>query len=154
MAKKKTQDLRNGIVALQNDGLCYKRSATPWNWATPSWLESLGGFPKRVHCQNRHWQDQSKKLGPHTRCQMQKLASKNKCMSAASIAAEVAEVGGQTDRAKIIWDIVQQLGLHGRPSRWKPLLKLDHKKARKPFAEDMQSKRMNSWNYIMRSDEI
>ena len=62
-------------------------------------------------------QTQSKKLGSHTRCQMQKLASKNKCMSAASIAAEVAEVGGQTDRAKIIWDIVQQLGLHGRPSR-------------------------------------
>ena len=147
MAKKKTQNLRNWIVALQNDGLCYKRSATPWNWATPSWLESLGGFPKRVHCQNRHWQDQSKKLGPHTQCQMQKLASKNKCMSAASIAAEVAEVGGQPVRAQIC-HTVQQPGLHDHPPRGKPFVKLDHKKVWKLFAEDMQSKRLNTWNHV------
>ncbi len=49
-------------------------------------------------------------------------------MSAASIALEVAEVEGQLVSAQTIRHILQQVGLHGRHPRRKPLLKLAHKK--------------------------
>ncbi|CDQ96170.1 unnamed protein product, partial [Oncorhynchus mykiss] len=39
-----------------------------------------------------------------------------------------------------------------RPRR-KPLLKMMHKKARKQFAEDKQTKDMNYWNHVLWSDE-
>ncbi len=61
---------------------------------------------------------------------MQKLASKNRGMSAASIALEVAEMEGQLASAQTIFHTLQQVGLHGRRHpRRKPLLKLAHKKA-------------------------
>ncbi|CAI9537949.1 unnamed protein product, partial [Staurois parvus] len=36
----------------------------------------------------------------------------------------------------------------------KPLLKMMHKKAHKPFAEDKQTKNMDYWNHVLWSDEI
>ncbi len=54
---------------------------------------------------------------------------KHRCMSAASIALEVAEVEGQLVSAQTIRHTLQQVGLHGRHPRRKPLLKLAHKKA-------------------------
>ncbi len=44
---------------------------------------------------NRPRKGRSKKLSPCALRQVQKLASKNRCMSAASIVLEVAEVEGQ-----------------------------------------------------------
>jgi len=67
--------------------------------------------------------------------QVQKLASKNRHMSAASIALEVAEAEGQLVSAQTICRTLQQVGLHGRHPRRKPLLQLAHKKARKQFAD-------------------
>ncbi len=49
-------------------------------------------------------------------------------MSAASIALEVAEAEGQLVSAPTICHTLQQVGLHGRHPRRKPLLKLAHKK--------------------------
>ncbi len=66
-------------------------------------------------------------------------------MSAASIAAEVEGVGGQPVSAQTIRRTLHQIGLHSRPRR-KPLLKMMHKKARKQFAEDKQTKDMDYWN--------
>ncbi len=82
------------------------------------------GFTRNRHCKGR-----SKKLSPCAVRQVQKLASKNRCMSAASIALEVAEAEGQLVRAQTIQHTLQQVGLHGHPPRRKPLLKLTHKKA-------------------------
>ncbi len=67
--------------------------------------------------------------------QVQKLASKNRRMSAASIALEVAEVKGQLVSAQAIRHTLQQVSLHGRRLKGKPLLKLAYKKACKEFAE-------------------
>ncbi len=50
-------------------------------------------------------------------------------MSAASIAAEVEEVGGQPVSAQIIRRTLHQIGLHGCRPRRKHLLKMMHKKA-------------------------
>ncbi len=81
--------------------------------------------------------------------QVQKLASKNRRMSAASIALEVAEEEGQLVSALTICHTLQQVGLHGRRLRRKPLLKLAYKK--KP--EDNLAKSMNYWNHVLWSEE-
>ncbi len=92
-------------------------------------------------------------LSPCAVCQMQKLALKNRCMSAASIALEVTVVEGQLVSAQTIRHTLQQVGLHGPRPRRKPLLKLAHKKAFKQFAEDNLAKSMNYWNHVLWSDE-
>ncbi len=46
-----------------------------------------------------------------------------------SIALEVAEVDGQPVSSQPIRHTLQQVGLHGRRPRRKPLLKLAHKKS-------------------------
>ncbi len=71
-------------------------------------------------------------------------------MSAASIAEEV---GGQPVSAQTIRHTLHQIGLHGCRPRRKPLLKIMHKKARKQFAEDNQTKDMDYWNHVLWSDE-
>ncbi len=73
-------------------------------------------------------------------------------MSAASI-AEVEGVGGQPVSAQTIHRTQHQIGLHGCHPRRKPLLKMMHKKARKQFAEDKQTKDMDYWNHVLWSDE-
>ncbi len=67
-------------------------------------------------------------LSPCVVGQMQKLASKKrrKKESAASIALEFSEVEGQLVSAQTIRHTLQQVGLHGRRPRRKPLLKLAH----------------------------
>ncbi len=74
-------------------------------------------------------------------------------MSAASIAAEVEGVGGQHVSAQTIHRTLHQIGLHGCHLRRKTLLKMMHKKARKQFAEDKQTKDMDYWNLVLWSDE-
>ncbi len=74
-------------------------------------------------------------------------------MSAASIALEVAEVEGRLVSAQSIHNTLQQVGLHGRHPRRKPLLKLAHKKACKQFVEDNLAKNINYWSHVLWSDE-
>ncbi len=76
---------------------------------------------------NRPCKGRSKKPSPCVVHQMQKLASKNRRRSAANNALEVAEVKSQLVGAQTIRHTLQQLGLHGRHPRRKPLLKLAYK---------------------------
>ncbi|KAL0181863.1 hypothetical protein M9458_021238, partial [Cirrhinus mrigala] len=102
-------------------------------------------FSKMGSIQNRPHKGRSTKLS--------NLPSKNRCLSAASIALEVAEVEGPLVSAQTIRCTLQQVGLHWRYPRRKPLQKLAYKKARKQFAEDNLSKSMNYWNHVLWSDE-
>ncbi len=74
-------------------------------------------------------------------------------MSAASLAAEVEGVGVQPVSAHTIRCTPHQISLHGCSPRRKPLLKMMHKKARKQFAEDQQTKDMDYWNHVLWFDE-
>jgi len=68
----------------------------------------MGSTPNRPH------KGQPKKVSPHAVCQVQKLASKNRCMTAVSIALEVAEAKGQLVSTQTICRTLQQVHLHGR----------------------------------------
>ncbi len=129
-----------------------RRSVTTWNWVTIQWPGSYRGFPRRVslgtglaRVDQRSW---VLVLCVRSRSWLQKTD-----MSAASIALEVAEVEGQLVSAQTIRRTLQQVGLHVRRPRRKPLLKLAHKKARKQLAEDYLAKSMNYWNHVLWSDE-
>ncbi len=82
------------------------------------------------------------------------LASKDRRMSAASIALEVAEAEGQLVSVQTICHTLQQVSLHGHHPRRKPLLKLAQKKAWKQFAEDNLAKNMKYWKNVLWSDEL
>ncbi|KAE8291428.1 Transposable element Tcb1 transposase Transposable element Barney transposase [Larimichthys crocea] len=96
---------------------------------------------------------QPKKMSACVQCPIQRLSLENRRMNASSIAAEVEEVGGQPVSAQTIHRTLHQIGLHGCGPRRKPLLMMMHKKARKQFAEDKQTKDMDYWNHVPWSDE-
>ncbi len=147
--KELSEDLRIRIVALHNDGRGYKKFGNSLELSYSTVARVIQRFSKTGFTRNRPRKGRSKKLCPCAVRQVQKLASKNRHMSAANIALEVAEVEGQLVSAQTL----QQVSLHGRRPRRKPLLKLAHKKACKQFAEDNLAKSMNYWNHVLLSDE-
>ncbi len=114
--------------------------------------KTIQRFNRTGSTQNRPRHGRPKKLSAHAQRHIQRLCLGNRRMSAASIALEVAEVEGQLVSAQTIRHTLQQVSLHGRRSRRKPLLKLAHKKACKQF-EDNLAKSMNYWNHVLWSDE-
>ncbi len=151
--KELSEDLRIRIVALYNDGLGYKKFGNTLKLSYSTVTRVIQRFSMTGFTRNRPRKGRSKKLSPCAVRQVQNLASKNRHMSAASIALEVAVVEGQLVSAQTICHTLQQVGLHGRRPRRKPLLKLAHKKACKQFADDNLSKSMDYWNHVLWSDE-
>ncbi len=147
--KELSEDLRIRIVALHKDGRGYKKFGNTLKMSYSTVARVIQRFSKTGFTRNMPRKGRSKKLSPCAVHQVQRLASKNRRMSAASIALEVAEVEGQLVSAQTI----QQVGLHGRRPRRMPLLKLAHKKACKQFSEDNLAKSMNYWNHVLWSDE-
>ncbi len=134
--KELSEDLRIRIVALHKDGLDYKKFGNSLELSYSTVARVIQKFSKMGFTWNRPHKGRSKMLSPYAVRQVQKLASKNRRMRAASIALdEVAEVEGQLVSAQTIRHTLQQVGLHGHQPRRKPLLKLAHKKACKQFAE-------------------
>ncbi len=150
---KHSEDLIIRIVALHKDGRGYKKFGNSLELSYSTVASVIQRFSKTGFTRNRPHKGRSKKLSHCAVRQVQKLASKNRHMSAASIALEVAEVEGQLVSAQTIRHALQQVGLHGRRPRRKPLLKLAHKKACKQFAEDNLAKSMHYWNHVLWSDE-
>ena len=133
-----SQDLRNRVVSHHKDGLGYKKIGNRLNLSPNTVARIIQRFSK---------------LNSRDRRQVQRLASQNRRRSAAGIAVEIADMGGQSVSAQTIRRTLNEVGLHGCCPRRKPLLKLAHKKARKQFAQDMQSKTMDYWKHILWSDE-
>ncbi len=143
--KELSGDLRIRIVALHKDGEGYKKFGNSLELSCSTVARVIQRFPKTGFTRNKPCKGRSKNLSPCAVHQMQKLASKNRCMSAASIALEVAE--GQPASAQTICHTLQQVGLNSRRPRRKPLLKLAQ------FTEDNLAKSMNYWNHVLWFDE-
>ncbi len=90
--KELSEDLRIRIVALHNDGRGYKKFGNTLKPSYSTVARVIQRFSKTGLTRNRPHKGRSKKLSPCAVRQVQKLASKNRHMSAASIALEVAEV--------------------------------------------------------------
>ncbi len=115
--------------------------------------ETIEWFNRTGSTQNTPRHGRPKKLSVRTQRHIQRLCLGNRRMSAASIAAEVEGVGDKPVSAQTIHHTLHQIGLHGCRPRSKHLLKMMHKKARKQFAEDKQTKDMYYWNHVLWSDE-
>ncbi len=151
--KELSEDLKKRIVALHKDGEGYKKIAKTLKLSCSTVAKTIQRFNRTGSTQNRPCHGQPKKLSARTQRHIQRLCLGNRRMSAASIAAEVEGVGGQPVSAQSIRRTLHQIGLHGCRPRRKPLLKMMHKKARKQFAEDKQTKDMDYWNHVLWSDE-
>ncbi len=109
-----------------------RSSVTAWNWVTVQWPGSYRSFPR--------WVSFGTGLARvDNRCRLLVLCVRCKRWLQKTD-TWVAEVEGQLLNAQTIRHTLQQVGLHGRHPRRKPLLKLAHKKACKQFAEDNLAK--------------
>ncbi len=135
--KELSEDLKKRIVALHKDGVGYKKIANTLKLSCSTVAKTIQRFNRTGSTQNRPRHGRPKKLSARAQRHIQRLCLGNRRMSAASIAAEVEGVGG----------------LHGCRPRRKPLLKMMHKKARKQFAEDKQTKDMDYWKNVLWSNE-
>ncbi len=147
------EDLKKRIVALHKDGVGYKKIAKTLKLSCSTVAKTIQRFNRTGSTQNRPHHSRPKKLSARAPHHIQRLCLGNRCMSAASIAAEVEGVGGQPVSAQTIRRTLHQIGLHSCRPRRKTLLKMMHKKARKQFAEDKQTKDMDYWNHVLWSDE-
>ncbi len=86
--KELSEDLRIKTVALHKDGRGYKKFGNSLELSYNTVARVIQRFSKTGFTRNRPRKGRSKKLSPCTVRQVQKLASKNRCMSAASIAIE------------------------------------------------------------------
>ncbi len=142
--KELSEDLKKRIVALNKDGVGYKNIAKTLKLSCSTVAKTIQWFNRTGSTQNRPRHGRPKKLIAGAQRHIQRLCLGNRRMSAASIAAGV---GGQTIRHTL-----HQIGLHGCRPRRKPL-KIMHKKARKQFAEEKQTKDMDYWNHILWSEK-
>ncbi len=151
--KELSEDLKKRIVALHKDGVGYNKIANTLKLSCSTVAKTMQRFNRTGSTQNRPRHGRPKKLSARAQHHIQRLCLGNRCMSAASISAEIEGVGGQLVSAQTISCTLHQIGLHGCCPRRKPLLKMMHKKARKEFAEDKQTKDMDYWNHVLWSDE-
>ncbi len=139
-------DLTKRMVALHKDGVGYTKIAKTLKLSCSTVAKTIQRFNKTGFTQNRPRHGRPKKLSARAQRNIQRFCLGNRCMSSASIAAEVEGVRGQPVSAQTIRRTLHQIGLHVCRPRRKPLLKMMHKKARKQFAEDKQTKNMGYWN--------
>ncbi len=143
--KELSEDLEKEVLLYIKMVKVVRRLPRPWNWSAARWPRPYSGLTGQVPLQNRPRHGRSK-LSARAQRHIQRLCLGNRCMSAASIAAEVEGVGRQPVSAQTIRRTLHQII---RPRR-KPLLKMMHTTS---FAEDKQTKDMDYWNHVLWSDE-
>ncbi len=94
MAKYFLEIWKKYIVALHKDGVGYKKIAQALKLSCSMVAKTIQRFNRTGSTQNRPRYGRPKKLSARAQCHIQRLCLGNRCMSAASIAAEVEGVGG------------------------------------------------------------
>ncbi len=94
-SKELSEDLKKRIVALHKDGVGYMKIAKTLKLSYSTVAKTIQWFNRTgSSTQNSPRHGRPKKLSAHAQCHIQRLCLKNRCMRAASIAAEVEVVGG------------------------------------------------------------
>ncbi len=143
--KELSEDQTKRIVALHKNGVGYNKIAKTLKQV----VKTIQWFNRTGSTQNRPHHRRPKKLSARAQRHIQRLCLGNRRTSV----AEVEGVGGQPVSAQTIRRTLHQLGLHGCRPRRKPLLKMMHKKTRKQFTEDKQTKDIDYWNHVLWFDE-
>ncbi len=93
--KELSEDLKKIIVALHKDGVGYKKIVKTLKLSCSTVAKTIQRFNRTGFTQNRPCHRRPTKLSVCAQHHIQRLCLGNRCMSAASIAAEVEGVGGQ-----------------------------------------------------------
>ncbi len=133
---------------MKMDGVGYEKIAKTLKQSCSTVAKTIQRFNRTGSSQNRPHHGRPKKLSTRAQRHIQRLCLGNRRMSAASIAAEVEGVG-------VSLSVLRPYAAHyiKLVCMAEVLLKMMHKKARKQFAEDKQSKDMDYWNHVLWSDE-
>ncbi len=107
--KQLSEDLKQRIVALHKDGVGYKKIAKTLKLSCSTVAKTKQQFNRTGSTQNRPCHARPKKLSARAQHHIQRLCLGNRCMSAASITAEVEEVGVQPVSAQTIRHTLHQL---------------------------------------------
>ncbi len=102
MAKNSLRIWKKRIVALHKDGVGYKKNAKTPKLSCSTVTKTIQRFDRTGSTQNRPRYGWPKKLSAHAQRHTQRLCLGNRCMNAASIAAEVEGVRGQPVSAQTI----------------------------------------------------
>ncbi len=94
MAKNSLRIWKKRIVALHKDGVGYKKIAKTLKLSCSTVAKTIQRFNRTGSTQNRPRHGRPKKLSARAQRHIKRLCLRNRCMSAASIAAEVEGVGG------------------------------------------------------------
>ncbi len=140
-------------TCLGTPGIGYRKIAKTLKLSCSTLAKTIWRFNRTGSTQNRPRHGRPKKLSACAQYHIQRLCLGNRRMSASSTPAEVEGVGGHPVSAQTIRCPLHQIVLYGCHPRMKLLLKMMHKKARKQFAEDKQTKDMDYWNHVLWSDE-
>ena len=92
--KELSEDLKKRIVAPHKDGQGYKKIANTLKLSCSTVAKTIQRFNRTGSTQNRPRHGRPKKLSSRAQRHIQRLSVENRCMSAASIAAEDDGVGG------------------------------------------------------------
>ncbi len=125
-SKELSEDLKKRIVTLHKNVVGYKKIAKTLKLIYSTVAKTIQRFNRTGFTQSRPRHGQPNKLSARAQRHIQRLCLENRHMSAASIAAEVEGVGGQSVSAQTIRHTLHQIGLHGCRPRRKPLLKMMH----------------------------
>ncbi len=91
----------------------YKKIAKTLKLSCSTVSKTIQRFNRTGYTQNRPRRGRPKKLSASAQRNIQRLCLGNRRMSAASIAAEVEGVGGQSVSTQTIRRTLHQIGLHG-----------------------------------------
>ncbi len=141
--KELSEDRKKIIVALYKEGIGYKKIAKTLKLSCSMLAKTLQRFNRTGSTQNRPHPGRPKKLSAHVQRHIQRLCLGNRCMSAASIAAEVEGVGGQPVSTQTIFRTLHQTDLHDCRPRRKPLLKMMHIES--PANSLLKTSRLRTW---------
>ncbi len=117
-----SEDLKKIIVALHKGGVGDKKIAKTLKLSCSTVAKTIQRFNRTGSTQNRPRHGRPKKLSARAQRHIQRLCLGNRRMSAASIAAEIEGVGGQSVSAQNIRRTLHRIGLHS--CRKKTLLKM------------------------------